>query len=112
MKVILAGLAGGPTMIHCTLKAITRIYFEFRDLFPGELTEMLVENVCLLLTSHSREIVNPSVSFLHVFITTSPVMVRNQFFTLLITNVKMISCICLSREVLNIVKILSLRSAK
>ena len=24
MKVILAGLAGGPTMIHCTLKAITR----------------------------------------------------------------------------------------
>ena len=68
-------------MIHCTLKAITRIYFEFRDLFPGELTEMLVENVCLLLTSHSREIVNPSVSFLHVFITTSPVMVRNQFFT-------------------------------
>ena len=27
MKVILAGLAGGPTMIHCTLKAITRVYY-------------------------------------------------------------------------------------
>ena len=27
MKVILAGLAGGATMIHCTLKAISRIYY-------------------------------------------------------------------------------------
>merc|ERR1712226_1552991 len=79
MKVVLAGLAGGPTMIHCTLKSITKLYYEFQDIFPEDLTNLLIENVCLLLTSHSREIVNPSVSFLHVFITTSPVIGSAQF---------------------------------
>jgi len=79
MKVILAGLAGGPTMIHCTLKAISRVYYEFRDIFPEELTEMLIDNICLLVTSQSREVVNPSISFLHVFVQVQPVMESAKF---------------------------------
>ncbi len=71
LKVLLAGLAGGPTMIHCTLLAITRIYFEFNDIFPDDLSKMLVENACLLLTSQSREVVGATISFLHVFVTRS-----------------------------------------
>ena len=30
MKVILAGLAASPTVINCTILAITRIFYEFR----------------------------------------------------------------------------------
>lgn len=92
MKVVLAGLAGGPTMIHCTLKSITKLYYEFQDIFPEDLTNLLIENVCLLLTSHSREIVNPSVSFLHVFITTSPVIGSAQFCE------KIVSSLCKMTE--------------
>merc|ERR550519_1637382 len=66
-------------MIHCTLKAITHVYYEFRDIFPEELTEMLIDNICLLVTSQSREVVNPSISFLHVFIQVQPVMESAKF---------------------------------
>ena len=31
MKVILAGLAASPTVINCTILAITRIFYEFRQ---------------------------------------------------------------------------------
>ena len=52
---------------------------EFRDIFPEELTEMLIDNICLLVTSQSREVVNPSISFLHVFIQVQPVMESAKF---------------------------------
>ena len=52
---------------------------EFRDIFPEELTEMLIDNICLLVTSQSREVVNPSISFLHVFVQVQPVMESAKF---------------------------------
>lgn len=88
MKVILAGLAGGTTMIHCTVLAIARLYYEFHDLFPNDLLEMLIENVCLLITSKSREVVNACISFLHGFITTCPVMESARFCE------KIVSALC------------------
>jgi hypothetical protein len=30
----LAGLAGNPRLIHCTILAVSRIYFQFQDIFP------------------------------------------------------------------------------
>ena len=74
LKEIFAGLAGNPTVVHCTLLGITRIYYEFRDVFPEEVTEMLVNNVCLLLTSHSKEVVGAAISFLRVFVTADSVL--------------------------------------
>ena len=74
LKQIFAGLAGNPTVVHCTLLAITRIYYEFKDVFPEEVIEMLVNNVCLLLTSHSKEVVGSAISFLRVFVTTDSVL--------------------------------------
>ena len=74
LKVFLAGLAGNPALIHCTLLAITRIFYEFKDIFPEELIELLVNNICLLSTSTSREVVGPTLSFLRVFITTHNVV--------------------------------------
>merc|ERR1712072_1225972 len=63
-----------PTVVHCTLLGITRVYYEFKDVFPEEVTEMLVNNVCLLLTSHSKEVVGAAISFLRVFVTTDSVL--------------------------------------
>ena len=40
---------------------------------------MLIDNICLLITSQSREVVNPSISFLHVFIQVQPVMESAKF---------------------------------
>ena len=39
MEAVLAGLAGSPNMIHCTILAISRIYFAFREQFPADLAE-------------------------------------------------------------------------
>ena len=40
---------------------------------------MLIDNICLLVTSQSREVVNPSISFLHVFVQVQPVMESAKF---------------------------------
>ena len=79
LKHVLAGLAGEPTMIHCTLKALAKIYYEFKDVFPDDLVELLLQNVSVLMTHSSREVVIPAVTFLHVFITTCPVMASAKF---------------------------------
>jgi ribosomal RNA-processing protein 12 len=73
MEVLFAGLAGSPSMINCSILAITRVFYEFRDIFPEIVTEMLVNNVCLLLTSQAREVVGSCLSFLRVFVTANPV---------------------------------------
>ena len=41
MAAMLAGLAGNPNLIHCTVLAVSRVYFQFRDLFPDHLTEQV-----------------------------------------------------------------------
>lgn len=79
MEVLFAGLAGSPSLINCTLLAITRVFYEYRDVFPDAVSEMLVTNVCLLLTSQAREVVGSSLSFLRVFVTTNAVYNTTRF---------------------------------
>ena len=79
MEVLFAGLAGSPSLINCTLLAITRVFYEFRDIFPDAVSEMLVTNVCLLLTSQAREVVGSSLSFLRVFVTANAVFSTTRF---------------------------------
>jgi ribosomal RNA-processing protein 12 len=42
MTCMMAGLAGNPGLIHCTVLAVSRVYFQFRDIFPDYLTEQVV----------------------------------------------------------------------
>lgn len=44
----------------------TRIYYQFRDLFPDDLVQLLLENTSLLVTGASREVVGASLKFLKV----------------------------------------------
>jgi len=79
MAAMLAGLAGNPNLIHCTVLAVSRVYFQFRDLFPDQLTEQVLQNVLLLLGSSSREVAGAALSFVKVFVTATPLLSASRF---------------------------------
>ena len=79
MGAVLAGLAGAPNMIHCTILAISRIYFTFRDQFPDDLSEQVLNNILVLLSSSSREVSGASLSFVKVFITATPIITCTRY---------------------------------
>ena len=55
MKLLLAGLTGSPKLIAGTLLATAQVIHQFKEVFPVDLLEMTLDNVCLLMTSSSRE---------------------------------------------------------
>uniref|UniRef100_A0A3P8ZUF6 Uncharacterized protein n=1 Tax=Esox lucius TaxID=8010 RepID=A0A3P8ZUF6_ESOLU len=65
LLLVYVGLTGSVTMITCTVLALTRLVFEYKDM--GTM-EQLLHNVCLLLTSRTREIVKAALSFVKVII--------------------------------------------
>jgi len=74
MSALLAGLAGNPGLIHCTVLAVSRIYFQFRDLFPSDLTDQILHNILMLMSSASREVAGAALSFVKVFVTSTPIL--------------------------------------
>ena len=79
MEAVLAGLAGSPGMIHCTILAISRIYFTFREQFPADLAQQVLNNILVLLHSSSREVSGAALSFVKVFITTTPIIEATKY---------------------------------
>nr|CAD7457370.1 unnamed protein product [Timema tahoe] len=75
LGLIMAGLAGSPTLASATILALAKIIYEFRDLIPEDMRILLLDNVTLLMTSASREIVASTLSFVKVYITSFPVSV-------------------------------------
>jgi ribosomal RNA-processing protein 12 len=69
-ELILAGLAGSPHVRACTLLALTRITYHFKDYMSDELLGVLIEATCMLLQSGAREIVQAALSFLRVLLGT------------------------------------------
>uniref|UniRef100_A0A672G431 Uncharacterized protein n=1 Tax=Salarias fasciatus TaxID=181472 RepID=A0A672G431_SALFA len=63
LLLVYAGLMGSVTMITCTVLALTRLVFEYR----GSM-EQLLSNVCLLLSSRTREIVKAALGFIKVIL--------------------------------------------
>lgn len=66
LTLVYAGLTGSVTMISCTVLALTRILFEFKDIMSVVVIEQLLENVCLLLSSKTREVVKAALGFIKV----------------------------------------------
>ncbi|XP_073729478.1 RRP12-like protein [Misgurnus anguillicaudatus] len=62
------GLIGSVTMITCTVLALTRLVFHYKDSIDVTSLEQLLHNICLLLTSRTREIVKASMGFLKVLL--------------------------------------------
>ncbi|XP_068424787.1 RRP12-like protein [Clinocottus analis] len=68
LPLVYAGLTGSVTMITCTVLALTRLVFEYKDAIDLNTREQLLHNVCLLLTSRTREIVKAALGFIKVIL--------------------------------------------
>ncbi|XP_076021629.1 RRP12-like protein [Genypterus blacodes] len=68
LVLVYAGLTGSVTMITCTLLALTRLVFNYKDSIEVSTMEQLLHNVCLLLASRTREIVKAALGFLKVIL--------------------------------------------
>ncbi|XP_048061220.1 RRP12-like protein [Megalobrama amblycephala] len=62
------GLTGSVTMITCTVLALTRLVFHYKDSIDVSSLEQLLHNVCLLLGCRTRDIVKASLGFLKVLL--------------------------------------------
>ncbi|MBN3295832.1 RRP12 protein, partial [Amia calva] len=68
LGIVYAGLTGSVTMITCTVLALTRLVFEFKDSMDVSVKEQLLHNVCLLLSSKTREVVKAALGFMKVIL--------------------------------------------
>ncbi|KAG9484706.1 RRP12-like protein isoform X2 [Eleutherodactylus coqui] len=68
LTVVYAGLTGSVTMMTCTVLTLTRLLFEFKEHMGLEVIEQLLQNICLLLSSKTREIVKAALGFVKVII--------------------------------------------
>jgi len=78
---VMVGLAGTPTLINCTILAVSRIFFQLKDILPEDVLELSLSNILLLLSSSSREVSSACLSFIKVFITATPVTVATKYLT-------------------------------
>ncbi|XP_076830227.1 RRP12-like protein [Brachyhypopomus gauderio] len=65
---VYVGLTGSVTMITCTVLALTRLVFQFKDSIDVSSLELLLQNVCLLLGCRTREIIKASLAFIKVLL--------------------------------------------
>ncbi|NXA09516.1 RRP12 protein, partial [Sapayoa aenigma] len=66
LLLIYVGLTGSVTMISCTVLALTRLFFEFKDHLEFNVVEQLLKNICLLLASRTRDVVKAALGFIKV----------------------------------------------
>ncbi|XP_043111552.1 RRP12-like protein [Puntigrus tetrazona] len=62
------GLTSSVTMITCTVLALTRLVFHYKDSIDVSSLELLLQNVCLLLSCRTRDVVKASLGFLKVLL--------------------------------------------
>ncbi|XP_059957439.1 RRP12-like protein [Mesoplodon densirostris] len=66
LVLIYPGLVGAVTMVSCSILALTHLLFEFKGLMGTSTVEQLLENVCLLLASRTRDVVRSALGFIKV----------------------------------------------
>jgi len=76
---LLSGLKEDVTTMHCSILAICKTYFHFKDVIPQDLTELILDNVLILMTSSNRQISTATLSFVKVFITSTPLSYSTKF---------------------------------
>uniref|UniRef100_A0A672PW34 Ribosomal RNA-processing protein 12-like conserved domain-containing protein n=1 Tax=Sinocyclocheilus grahami TaxID=75366 RepID=A0A672PW34_SINGR len=67
---VFIGLTSSVTMITCTVLALTRLVFHYKgkNSIAVSSLELLLQNVCLLLSSRTRDVVKASLGFLKVLL--------------------------------------------
>ncbi|XP_006880133.1 PREDICTED: RRP12-like protein isoform X2 [Elephantulus edwardii] len=66
LVLIYPGLVGAVTMVSCSILALTHLLFEFKGLMGSSMVEQLLQNVCLLLASRTRDVVKSALGFIKV----------------------------------------------
>ncbi|XP_006831263.1 PREDICTED: RRP12-like protein isoform X2 [Chrysochloris asiatica] len=66
LVLIYPGLVGPVTMVSCSILALTHLLFEFKGLMGTSMVEQLLENICLLLASRTRDVVKSVLGFIKV----------------------------------------------
>ncbi|CAO2585490.1 RRP12-like protein [Lemmus lemmus] len=66
LVLIYPGLLGAVTTVSCSILALTHLLFEFKGLMGTSTVEQLLENVCLLLASRTRDVVRSALGFIKV----------------------------------------------
>ncbi|XP_040111084.1 RRP12-like protein isoform X2 [Oryx dammah] len=74
LVLIYPGLVGAVTMVSCSILALTHLLFEFKGLMGTSTVEQLLENVCLLLASRTRDVVKSALGFIKVAVVVMDVM--------------------------------------
>ncbi|XP_066534944.1 RRP12-like protein [Hoplias malabaricus] len=81
------GLTGSVTMITCTVLALTRIVYQYKDTIDVSSLEQLLHNVCLLLSCRTREIVKATLAFVKVILFALDVKVLASHVTVIIESI-------------------------
>ncbi|GCC34024.1 hypothetical protein chiPu_0012497 [Chiloscyllium punctatum] len=87
LALVYAGLTGSVTMISCTVLALTRLVFEFKDQMDVSTIEQLLQNICLLLQSKTRDVIKSALSFIKVILFIMDTKVLAQQLQLLMESI-------------------------
>ncbi|KAM5271620.1 RRP12-like protein isoform 2-T2 [Ctenodactylus gundi] len=71
---IYPGLVGPVTTVSCSILALTHLLFEFKGLMGTSTVEQLLENICLLLASRTRDVVKSALGFIKVAVVVMDVL--------------------------------------
>ena len=85
-EMLLAGLAGSPHMVSCTVLAITKMLKDFRQDLDKALLTLLVDATCLLLKSKAREIVTTAVGLMKMLLGIVPESDLAQFLQQIVSS--------------------------
>ncbi|XP_022172679.1 RRP12-like protein isoform X2 [Myzus persicae] len=69
LNALSAGLAGSIPMISCTILALASVLHNRKDELNSTQFETILSNICLLITTGTREVVSSALSFIKVMIT-------------------------------------------
>nr|XP_022918045.1 RRP12-like protein [Onthophagus taurus] len=72
INMLIAGLAGTTEMISCTILALTSALHNFSGALGKDNIQNILENISILMTSKTREIVASCLSFIKVYTSTLP----------------------------------------
>ncbi|XP_048362430.1 RRP12-like protein isoform X1 [Sphaerodactylus townsendi] len=66
LLLVYAGLTGSVNMMSCTVLALARLLFEFKEHISPVALEQLVQHICLMVGSRTRDVVKSALGFLKV----------------------------------------------
>ncbi|XP_009860563.2 RRP12-like protein [Ciona intestinalis] len=68
-ELVFTGFSGSPLAMRSTIFALSRLVYEFKDVMSSDLMSTTISNICLLLSSNTREVCKAALGFIMVLFT-------------------------------------------